>query len=68
MDVDEVELRVVRLPYESVFKTSFAAESEKVAVIATVRAGGVEGYGEGVMDPLAGVSRGVDRRCPAPAS
>ncbi|HEX2785829.1 MAG TPA: o-succinylbenzoate synthase [Ilumatobacteraceae bacterium] len=52
MDVDEVELRVVRLPYRSVFKTSFAAESEKVAVIATVRSGGVEGYGEGVMDPL----------------
>ena len=52
MDVDEVELRVVRLPYRSVFKTSFAAESEKVAVIATVRSDGIEGYGEGVMDPL----------------
>jgi o-succinylbenzoate synthase len=52
MNVDEVELRIVRLPYRSVFKTSFAAESEKVAVIATVRADGVEGYGEGVMDPL----------------
>ncbi len=52
MHVDEVELRVVRLPYKSVFKTSFAAESEKVAVIATVRSDGVEGYGEGVMDPL----------------
>lgn len=52
MHVDEVELRVVRLPYRSVFKTSFAAESEKVAVIATVRSDGVEGYGEGVMEPL----------------
>ena len=52
MHVDEVELRVVRLPYKSVFKTSFAAESEKVAVIATVRSDGVEGYGEGVMDSL----------------
>jgi O-succinylbenzoate synthase len=52
MLVDEVELRVVRLPYRSVFKTSFAAESEKHAVIATVRSGGVEGYGEGVMDTL----------------
>jgi o-succinylbenzoate synthase len=52
MHVDEVELRVIRLPYKSVFKTSFAAESEKVAVIATVRSGGVEGYGEGVMDTL----------------
>jgi o-succinylbenzoate synthase len=52
MNVDEVELRVIRLPYRSVFKTSFAAESEKVAVIATVRSDGVEGYGEGVMDTL----------------
>ena len=26
MRVDEVELRIVRLPYRSVFKTSFAAE------------------------------------------
>lgn len=52
MRVDEVELRVIRLPYRSVFKTSFAAESEKVAVITTVRSEGVEGYGEGVMDFL----------------
>lgn len=52
MHVDEVELRVVRLPYRSVFRTSFAAESEKVAVITTVRSAGVEGYGEGVMEPL----------------
>jgi O-succinylbenzoate synthase len=52
MHVDEVELRVIRLPYKSVFKTSFAAESEKVAVIATIRSDGVEGYGEGVMDEL----------------
>jgi O-succinylbenzoate synthase len=52
MRVDEVELRVIRLPYRSVFKTSFAAESEKVAVITTVRSDGVEGYGEGVMEPL----------------
>ena len=52
MHVDEVELRVVRLPYRSVFKTSFAAESEKDAVIVTVRSDGVEGYGESVMDML----------------
>jgi o-succinylbenzoate synthase len=52
MHVDEVELRVVRLPYKSVFKTSFAAETEKHATIVTVRSGGVEGYGEGVMDTL----------------
>ncbi|HSB86442.1 MAG TPA: o-succinylbenzoate synthase, partial [Ilumatobacteraceae bacterium] len=52
MHVDEVELRVIRLPYRSVFKTSFGAESEKVAVITTVRSEGMEGYGEGVMEPL----------------
>ena len=53
---------------ESVFKTSFAAESEKVAVIVTVRADGVEGYGEGVMDTVAGLPRRVDPRRPAPAA
>ena len=52
MHVDEVELRVVHLPYKSVFKTSFAAEAEKTAVIVTVKSDGVEGYGEGVMDML----------------
>jgi O-succinylbenzoate synthase len=50
--IDEIELRVVRLPYRSPFKTSFGAESEKHAIIVTVRADGVEGYGEGVMDPF----------------
>ena len=52
MHVDQVELRVVHLPYKSVFKTSFAAEADKTAVIVTVRSDGVEGYGEGVMDML----------------
>ena len=52
MRIDEIELRVVRVPYRSAFKTSFANESQKVAVITTVRSDGVEGYGEGVMDPL----------------
>ncbi len=52
MHIDEVELRVIRLPYRSVFRTSFAAETEKLALITTVRADGVEGYGEGVMDWL----------------
>ncbi|TPW11426.1 MAG: N-acylamino acid racemase, partial [Acidimicrobiaceae bacterium] len=52
MRFDEIELRVIRMPYRSAFKTSFASESQKVAVITTVRSDGVEGYGEGVMDPL----------------
>jgi len=52
MRIDEIELRIVHLPYRSVFKTSFAAESAKTAVLVTVRSEGVEGYGEGVVDPL----------------
>jgi o-succinylbenzoate synthase len=50
--VDRVELRVVRLPRRTPFVTSYAVETEKVFVLATVSADGVEGYGEGVMDPL----------------
>jgi o-succinylbenzoate synthase len=50
--IDEVELRLVRLPYKSPFKTSFGTDVEKVAFIVTVRSGGVEGYGETVMDEL----------------
>jgi o-succinylbenzoate synthase len=52
MKIDEVELRLVRLPYRAPFRTSFGEESEKHALIVTVRSDGVEGYGEGVMDPL----------------
>ena len=52
MKIDEVEIRIIRLPFRSPFKTSFAVEVEKVAVITTVRSEGVEGYGEGVMDPM----------------
>jgi o-succinylbenzoate synthase len=52
VNIDQIELRIVQLPYRSVFKTSFGAESVKTAVIVTVRSEGVEGYGEGVMDPL----------------
>ncbi len=52
MRIDEIELRVVRLPYRTPFKTSFANETKKIAVLVTVRSEGVEGYGEGVMDPL----------------
>jgi O-succinylbenzoate synthase len=50
--IDEVELRILRLPYRAPFVTSFGAESQKVALLTTVRSDGVEGYGEGVMDPL----------------
>ena len=52
MRIDEVELRLVRLPYRAPFKTSFAEETEKHAVIVTVRSEGIVGFGEGVMDPF----------------
>jgi len=52
MRVDEVELRVIRLPYRAPFKTSFGAEAEKHAVLVTVRSDGIEGHGEGVMEPV----------------
>jgi len=50
--VDEVELRVVRVPFRTPFRTSFGSETEKVAILATVRSEGVEGYGESVMEVL----------------
>ena len=52
MRIDEVELRIVHLPYVSPFRTSFGEEVGKHALIVTVRSEGVEGYGEGVMDPF----------------
>lgn len=52
MRIDEVELRIVRLPYRSPFRTSFGEDTEKHATIVTVRSEGVEGYGEGVFDPF----------------
>lgn len=52
MRVDEVELRTVRVPFRTPFRTSFAVETEKHAVLVAVRADGAEGWGEGVMDPL----------------
>jgi O-succinylbenzoate synthase len=50
--IDEVELRVIRVPFRTAFTTSFGSQTEKHTVIVTVRADGVEGYGEGVMETL----------------
>jgi o-succinylbenzoate synthase len=50
--IDEVELRVIRVPLRNPFTTSFGSQTEKHTVIVTVRSDGVEGYGEGVMEPL----------------
>lgn len=52
MKIDQVELRLVRLPFRTPFRTSFGEETEKVTVLVTVRADGLEGYGETVMDVL----------------
>jgi O-succinylbenzoate synthase len=52
IDIDEVELRIVRVPFRNAFTTSFGSQTEKYTVIVTVRSEGVEGYGEGVMEPL----------------
>ena len=52
MKIDEVELRVIRVPFRSAFTTSFGSQTEKHTVIVTVRSDGVEGYGEGVMETL----------------
>lgn len=52
MKIDEVELRIIRVPFRSAFTTSFGSQTEKHTVIVTVRSDGVEGYGEGVMETL----------------
>jgi O-succinylbenzoate synthase len=50
--IEEVELRIIELPFRTPFRTSFAEEREKIAILVTVRSDGVEGYGESAMDPL----------------
>jgi O-succinylbenzoate synthase len=52
MHIDEIELRIIHLPFVTPFKTSFGVETGKVSIIVTVRSEGVEGYGESTMDPL----------------
>ena len=37
MKIDEVELRVIRVPFRSAFTTSFGSQTEKHTVIVTVR-------------------------------
>ena len=52
MKIDEIEFRIIEVPYRSPFRTSFGEEDKKHCIIATVRSEGVEGYGESVMDLL----------------
>ncbi len=50
--IDSAELRLVRLPLVAPFVISTGTVTEKVFPLLTLRAGGLEGYGEGVMDVL----------------
>jgi o-succinylbenzoate synthase len=49
--IEGVELRLVRLPLKSPFRTSFGEESEKEAVLVRVEAPDAEGWGECVASP-----------------
>jgi o-succinylbenzoate synthase len=50
--IDEIELRVVRVPFRAPVRTSYATLRERAAILVTVRSDGVEGYGEGVMEEV----------------
>lgn len=50
--IDGAELRLVRLPLVTPFTISTGTMHEKVFPLLTLKAEGLEGYAEGVMDPL----------------
>jgi O-succinylbenzoate synthase len=50
--IEHAELRLIRLPLLTPFVISTGTMTEKVIPILTLRAEGLEGYAEGVMDPL----------------
>lgn len=50
--VDGAELRLVRLPLVTPFTIATGTMTEKIFPLLTLRADGLEGYAEGVMDPL----------------
>lgn len=50
--VDGASLRLVRLPLVTPFTIATGTMTEKVFPLLTLRSGGLEGYAEGVMDPL----------------
>ena len=50
--IDSAELRLVRLPLVTPFTIATGTMVEKVFPLLTLRADGIEGYAEGVMDPL----------------
>lgn len=50
--IDGATLRLVRLPLVTPFTIATGTMTEKVFPLLTLKAGGIEGYAEGVMDPL----------------
>ncbi|SEN61953.1 O-succinylbenzoate synthase [Gemmobacter aquatilis] len=50
--IDSAELRLVRLPLVTPFTISTGTMTEKLFPLLTLRAEGLEGHAEGVMDPL----------------
>ncbi|OCJ07949.1 o-succinylbenzoate synthase [Rhizobium sp. AC44/96] len=50
--IESAEIRLIRLPLLTPFVISTGTMTEKVIPILTLRAEGLEGYSEGVMDPL----------------
>lgn len=50
--IDSAELRLVRLPLLTPFTIATGTMHEKLFPLLTLRADGIEGFGEGVMDPL----------------
>ena len=52
LKIDSAELRLVRLPLLSPFTIATGTMHEKLFPLLTLRANGIEGFAEGVMDPL----------------
>lgn len=52
LTIDSAELRLVRLPLVTPFTIATGTMTEKLFPLLTLRSGGLEGYAEGVMDPL----------------
>jgi len=52
LTVESAEIRLIRLPLINPFTISSGTMHDKVFPLLTLRSGQLEGYGEGVMDPL----------------
>nr|WP_246351235.1 o-succinylbenzoate synthase [Deinobacterium chartae] len=50
--MESAELRVIELPLKFRFETSFGVQTKRSILLLTLRSGGLEGYGEGVMERL----------------